>query len=116
MSDAITSKDRQKELDRRQAGASLQFRNDLVNVLSTAEGRRVLWHVIDDLAGLHSYATVADNQTFISEGRRSVGGRLLLELQQASMELTVEMVTEAIRAGVAKQQLMQSGQAARKDD
>lgn len=116
MNDAITSKATQAKVERRVASLQEQRKSDILAVMATVQGRRLMWHVIDDLAGLHGYSLAADNSTFLSEGRRSVGGRLVLELQEASVELFVKMTEEAIRGGLSQKILMNGDDAKKGDD
>lgn len=64
-----------------------QYRNDLVSVMNTPEGRRFVWQLIGN-AGVFQQSFVADaTATAFNEGRRSVGLALLARLNDEMPDL-----------------------------
>ena len=77
-----------REMDRRR-----QEQNDLRDVMSRPEGRRVMWRVLVS-AGIYTDCFTGDNTTFFNEGRRSIGLQLMAELEAAAKEHFIDMWRE----------------------
>lgn len=74
-----------------------QRESDLKAVMSTAEGRRFVWYLLDDICQLHGGSYTGNSQTFFNEGRRSVGIQVMQELQRIVPERYLDMVGEQVR-------------------
>lgn len=73
--------------------------DDLRAVLSTPEGRRWLWRVLEATAAFRaSYDPDNPIRMGFSEGRRSVGLWLLAELQHAAPEAFASLIAETYQA------------------
>ena len=73
--------------------------NDLRAVLSTAEGRRMLWWLLDDLCGLHSSAFGGNTADLtFREGRRDVGVKLMQHAQAVAPDSYVASLLEHVAA------------------
>jgi hypothetical protein len=77
---------REKDQRRREA-------NDLRDVMSMPQGRRVMWRILVK-AGVYSDGFTGDNRTFFNEGRRSIGLQLMAELEAAAKEHFIDMWQE----------------------
>lgn len=90
--------------------ARLQHQEDVRAVLATADGRRLLWWVIDGLALAHggSFGGEATHTSAFNEGRRDVGITLKAELLRYAPEGFATMLVEAVRSQVTEEQLRQA--------
>ena len=68
---------------------------DLRKVMSSSEGRRVLWRILTKGAIFNSSFAQNANETFFNEGRRSVGLWLTQEVSEADLEKFFQMHREA---------------------
>lgn len=71
-----------------------QADDDLRAVLSTREGRAVVWRVVDEVAGTFSGTFTGSSQTFHLEGRRSVGIDVMREAQRVAPQLYLLALSE----------------------
>jgi hypothetical protein len=75
-----------------------QREEDMKAVLSTPEGRRFFWHLLDDVTRLHAASFTGDAlTTAYAEGRRSVGIELMTEAQRVALPGYRAMVAEALQ-------------------
>lgn len=77
-----------------------QAKEDVRAQLSTPQGRRFLWRVIDEIAKAQAASAVpgtceSTHETAYREGRRSIGLELLLEAQRLEPSEFVHMLAEA---------------------
>lgn len=79
-----------KDSQRRQKALQEERRRrqdaDMRAVLSTPEGRRFFFRLLDGVCNLHGGTFTGNSQTFHLEGRRSVGVELLKEAQGVAPE------------------------------
>jgi hypothetical protein len=73
----------------------------LRTVMHTPAGRRVLFRIIDEIAGLSSVSFTGNSETFYREGRRSVGVDLMREIQEACPQDYMTMLVEANNERIA---------------
>ena len=67
---------------------------DLRSVLQTSAGRNVLWQMLEQ-ANVFGMSYTGDvNSTFFNEGARSMGNRLLIQIQQADAASFIKMQQE----------------------
>ena len=67
---------------------------DLRSVLQTGAGRNVLWQMLEQ-ANVFGMSYTGDvNSTFFNEGARSMGNRLLIQIQQADAASFIKMQQE----------------------
>ena len=66
---------------------------DLFAVMSTHEGRRFVWRILES-AGLYRLSYTGNSETFFNEGQRNVGLKLLSELQKVTPEEYLRMTQE----------------------
>lgn len=72
-----------------------ELKMDTAHIMSTTNGRRWLWRVLDEICGLHGASFSVDPILMArGEGRRSVGIHLMLEAQKASPILWAKMLDE----------------------
>jgi hypothetical protein len=80
--------------------ASAQFATDFDSLLKQPAFRRWLWYVIDDPGLCGSHRITADvaspNQTYLDEGRRSIGVSLTVGAQRVAPLMYLRMLTEAM--------------------
>lgn len=70
-------------------------RDDLIHVLESPQGRRVIWKLLE-AAGVFSVSFTGDNNaTNFNEGRRSEGLRLFSDVMAFCPELYMTMAKEA---------------------
>jgi hypothetical protein len=103
----------QEEKRRRERDAQ-----DLRAVMSTLEGRRLLWTIIDDWGGAFSGSFTGDALTgAYSEGRRSLAIDLMRQLQAAAPADYMRALQEAVgeRQEEAREK-ERAAQRARRDD
>ncbi len=86
-----------RDIDQYLRRQALQHKRDLAAVLSTPEGRRFIWRVIDAMSGAFgpSYDTHGGNMAR-NEGRRSVGLQLMKECMAQCPDLYVKMLGERV--------------------
>lgn len=91
--------DRKQLTERRKRDKALraQRKSDFAAVMARAEGRRFVWRLINEVAGtMNGSFTGEALGSAYAEGRRAVGRELMVEAQQVSTALYVDMVREAI--------------------
>ena len=66
---------------------------DLLWVMSSPEGRRFVWRILEG-AGLYRLSYTGNSETFFNEGQRNIGLKLLSELQKVSPDEYVKMTQE----------------------
>ncbi|EJL90264.1 hypothetical protein [Pantoea sp. GM01] len=70
-------------------------RDDLIHVMGSQQGRRVIWKLLDS-AGVFSISFTGDNNaTNFNEGRRSEGLRLFSDVMAHCPDLYMTMAKEA---------------------
>ncbi|WP_210526315.1 hypothetical protein [Pantoea ananatis] len=75
--------------------AAERERDDLIHVMESSQGRRVIWKVLEG-AGVFSVSFTGDNnQTNFNEGRRNEGLRLFTEVMTHCPDLYLTMAKEA---------------------
>ncbi len=67
---------------------------DLRSVLQTSAGRNVLWQMLEQANVFGMSYTGEVNSTFFNEGARSMGNRLLIQIQQADAASFIKMQQE----------------------
>lgn len=75
---------RAKDLER-------QKKDDLATILTTPQGRRFVWDMLE-FCGIYKDSFTGNSTTFYNEGRRSVGLWLLSEIAKAKPEALLEMM------------------------
>lgn len=75
-----------------------QAKADLAEVMSLPAGRRFMYHLLFDTCGLNDIYVAQDSGIYKHEGRRSVGGKLVLALQTEHAEAYILMITERMHA------------------
>lgn len=66
---------------------------DLLWVMSSPEGRRFIWRILEG-AGLYKLSYTGNSETFFNEGQRNIGLKLLSELQKVTPNEYVKMTQE----------------------
>jgi hypothetical protein len=94
---STTDKAVQNAADKRELYLGERRARDLVAVLETGEGRRVLWRIIDDMARINWVSHANDASTFFDEGRRSVGAKLVRAIQEIAPNGFITMLAEALQ-------------------
>lgn len=74
-----------------------QREDDLRELLSLPAGRRFVWRLVDEIAGVHGTTFTGNSQTFHLEGRRSVGIDLMLEIQRLDPGLWLQVVADRMQ-------------------
>jgi len=91
--DHAAARDRE-ERDRNRELASVQRGRDWMTVLSTPEGRRLVWTILGE-CGLYRSSFAVDALAMAhNEGRRDVALRLLADITQHTPDAYVLMLTE----------------------
>ncbi|MBS6032230.1 MAG: hypothetical protein KIB40_03595 [Pantoea sp.] len=86
---------RLKDAEQKQKLASERQRDDLIHVMSSVQGRRLIWLLLSK-AGVFSLSFTGDNaSTNFNEGRRSEGLRLFNEVMTHCPDLYLTMANEA---------------------
>lgn len=67
---------------------------DLEFVLSSREGRRFVWKLLE-MCGVFTSSFTGNSQTFFLEGQRNIGLKVLADVNEASLEKYVVMMKEA---------------------
>jgi len=70
--------------------------NDLRRMLKEPEGRRFIWKLLGEAGIFHSSFALNSNQTAFSEGRRSLGLDLLIDLNEADVGAFAQLQREYI--------------------
>lgn len=87
--DPNTLKDKKRKLRFQERAA----KNELNAVLTSREGRAVLWRILEQ-CGVWRSSYSLDDSIYFMEGQRNIGLWLLNEIQQLSKERFIEMVLE----------------------
>jgi hypothetical protein len=104
VSNALASEAAQAMLRADDDRLAARTRSDLTAVLSTPEGRRFVWDLLDDKAGTFGPSFVGEpHATSYNEGRRSVGLGLLVRCQQYAPDLYVQALQEQLAEARARQ-------------
>lgn len=91
----ISEEQLQKDAEVKQKLLAERQRDDLIHVMGSAQGRRVIWNLLDK-AGVFSVSFTGDNNaTNFNEGRRSEGLRLFSDVMQHCPDLYMTMAKEA---------------------
>lgn len=69
---------------------------DLGHVLQDQAGRRLVWRIINDIAGIHDVPMGCDGHDYFINGKRHVGQILMRECQRVASSQYVHMVQEAL--------------------
>ena len=94
-----TSNDKMvKNRKRRERRAAERRKNDLKQVMTSVEGRRVIWAVLAD-AGVYRACFTQPNAMVVSfnEGMRNIGLKMLSELQEVCLDELHLAENEAFR-------------------
>lgn len=81
--------------------------DDIVWVLSTRQGRRFLWKMLEK-ANVFRNAMTGNSQTFFNLGAQSIGQDLLREITEASPEAYIQMMKENKPEGFAMNEIEES--------
>jgi len=68
--------------------------NDLRQVMSSVEGRRFVWRLLEK-AGVYKTSFTGNSTTFFNEGQRNMGLMVLGDVHEACAEMYLEMMREA---------------------
>lgn len=82
-----------KEADQNQKAARKQELDDIRFVLSSVQGRRMLFRQLA-VSGLHRSSMTGSVWTYFHEGERSIANRLLIDIEEADTEAYFQMVRE----------------------
>lgn len=93
----------QKHLRRREKDRLRQQRADLRAVMSTPAGRRFIWRLIDEVAGVFGPSWTGSSETFYREGRRAVGIDLMREVQRTCPAEYVHALNEELAARASEE-------------
>lgn len=86
---------RLKDAEQNQKLAAERQRDDLKHVMSSVQGRRLIWLLLNN-AGVFSLSFTGDNaSTNFNEGRRNEGLRLFNEVMTHCPDLYLTMANEA---------------------
>ena len=69
------------------------FLNDVRHVLSSVQGRRFVWRILD-MAGVYRSSFTGNSSTFFNEGARNIGLRVLSDVMDAKPEAFLLMQQE----------------------
>lgn len=69
------------------------FLNDVRHVLSSVQGRRFVWRILD-MAGVYRSSFTGNSSTFFNEGARNIGLRVLSDVMDAKPEAFLQMQQE----------------------
>lgn len=89
----VADPDQVKRAEREVNLKSRDSRDDIIWILSTTQGRRFLWKVLEQ-CGVYRNAMTGSSQTFFNLGQQSIGQSLLAEITAASPEAWVQMMKE----------------------
>lgn len=91
--------------------------DDLRDALSTPNGRRFVWRLIEGAGAVKASFAGDGTTTAYNEGRRAVGLALMLEAQRVDADAFVRMFSEQVAAASsATARRRQAEEAARKDE
>jgi len=76
-----------------------QLENDIDSVMSSAEGRRVMWWVMTAGNMFKTTFTGSSNTSFFNEGRRALALEVLQCIQRACPEKFAQAQEEQLRKG-----------------
>lgn len=68
--------------------------DDLFTVLSSAQGRRVIWRYLE-FCGVFKTSFTGNSETFYREGQRNVGLKLLAEVNECDSSAYTKMLEES---------------------
>lgn len=80
-------KRKERRLDKREI-------EDFKFVLSSAQGRRFIWKLLDDAGVFKQSAHNSGSWTYFNEGQRSVGNRVLAQLMDHDQSAFLKMINE----------------------
>ena len=83
----------QAQAKRREKDKARQAQNDIREVMSRPEGRRVMWRILVK-AGIYADCFTGNSTTFFNEGKRSIGLQLMAELEAAAKDQFIDMWKE----------------------
>lgn len=84
-----------REAGRKVKDADAQFALDLMNVMDTPSGRRVVGWLLD-FTGVDQRSYTGNSDTYFREGSRNVGLRLIAELKSQMPKLYLKMLEERL--------------------
>lgn len=90
--------DEEKQLADREQQQKLHSerqRDDVIHVMSSADGRRFIWRLLENANVFASSFTGDNNATNFNEGRRSEGLRLFNDVMRHCPDLYLTMAKEA---------------------
>ena len=73
-----------------------QLNADMKKVMATPEGRRLIWHFLDNTAAVFSGSFTGNSETFFREGRRDVGISIMKLAQSVDPDAYVAMLQEQL--------------------
>ncbi len=79
--DILAQNDRKAELDELNRQEAILARNNIEWLMSTREGRRFMWGLLDR-AGVYRVSGACDNTAFFINGERNVGAYYLTMISQ----------------------------------
>jgi hypothetical protein len=86
------------EVRKREKVADFQWKDDFRYVMDNPRGRRVIYKIIFNLAGVErSSFNPSGSVTYFNEGMREVGLELMRQLQNLHPELYLRMLEEAFK-------------------
>lgn len=91
----ISDKDKGARMQALVEAEARQWERDFCKVMSTREGRHVLWKILE-FTGPMRDAFKGNSETFYLQGRQSVGKFLYGEVDRLCFEMYVEARAEAI--------------------
>lgn len=89
--------DDNEKTEKRETKTRLMRRQELQDVafvLSTIEGRRFYWRMMQR-CGIHKSSMTGNNTTYFNEGERNIGLLLLADLEEADPDSYVRCLKEA---------------------
>jgi len=89
--DLIGNAEREEEATRLRQIAEKQARDDLIAVMSTDQGRRVVRRIIEH-CGVYKTSMTGNSYTFFNEGKRDVGLFLTAKIADATPQHLAEML------------------------
>lgn len=93
----MAESDDEDKLKRKASIATVRRRRELEDValvLSSVEGRRFYWRMLER-CGIHKSSFTGNNTTFFNEGERNIGLLLLADLEEADPDAYVKCLKEA---------------------
>lgn len=95
MTDTRAEEEQLQERQQEAKNLAERQKGDLVFVMGTKQGRRLLWELLSRAGVFASSFTGDNNATNFNEGRRSEGLRLFSAIMDACPELYLTMADEA---------------------